>query len=72
MSTFAPLVIAAMIAVILSFANGVAAMAIGGSYNRDHGNQMMFWRVGWQAVAIGLLVLAAILESGWRVLWTWA
>lgn len=51
------LVILALIAVLATLVWGVSSMAHGGSYDDEHSEQIMFIRVGLQAVAFALIVL---------------
>ena len=44
-------------AVMLVLIVGVIAMARGGEFNRKYGQKMMRWRVGLQALAVGLILL---------------
>jgi hypothetical protein len=53
-------VILALVAVIATLAWGVGSMAHGGSYDREHSEQIMFTRVGIQALAFALVLLALI------------
>ena len=55
------LTITVVLALILSLAAlfwGVGSMAHGGDYDREHSEKLMFARVGMQAVAFTLIVLA--------------
>ena len=51
----------ALAGVALTLFSGLFAMIRGGEFNRRHGNQLMRWRVGMQAVAIALIVLYLLL-----------
>jgi hypothetical protein len=42
---------------------GVIAMARGGEFNRKYGQKMMRWRVGLQALAVGLILLFVFVTS---------
>ena len=58
---FLPLiVILALIAAVAALIWGVSSMAHGGSYDREHSEQIMFTRIGVQAVAFVLIVIAVI------------
>ncbi len=48
---------AALAGVAITLFSGLFSMIRGGDFNRRHGNQLMRWRVGMQAVAITLIVL---------------
>ncbi len=39
-------------AVVLTLFSGLATMSKGGDFNRRHGNKLMRWRVGLQALAV--------------------
>lgn len=41
-----------LIAVVLTLFSGLATMSKGGDFNRRHGNNLMRWRVGLQALAV--------------------
>ncbi len=53
-------VIFALIATVVVLFTGLASMVKGGEYDKQHSVQLMFTRVGFQAVAIILLVVAAL------------
>lgn len=55
---FAVLMVLAMIAVLGALGIGLFGMVRGGEFNKKYSNQLMRWRVGLQAVALGLFVLA--------------
>ena len=50
-------------AVMLVLIVGVIAMARGGEFNRKYGQKMMRWRVGLQALAVGLILLFVFVTS---------
>ena len=52
------LIVLALIAVIASLAMGVISMTRGGEFDQQHSEQFMWARVGFQAVALVLLVIA--------------
>lgn len=54
------LVIVALIATVVVLFTGLSSMVKGGEYDKQHSVQLMFTRVGFQAVAVILLVLAAL------------
>lgn len=58
MSMLASTVIVLLVATIASLFWGVYSMSQGGAYDRDHSEKLMFARVGLQAAAIVLLLLA--------------
>lgn len=51
-------VILALIGVVATLVWGVGSMAHGGTYDRKHGEKLMFTRVSIQAAAFILIVLA--------------
>lgn len=58
MSVLTLLIILALIATIVALAWGVGSMAHGGSYDDKHSEEIMFTRVGLQALAFVLIVVA--------------
>lgn len=54
------LVILSLVGVVAALIWGVSSMAHGGSYDREHSEQIMFTRIGVQAVAFILIVIAVI------------
>ena len=55
-------VILALIATVGALFWGAGSMAHGGSYDREHSEQIMFTRVAIQAVAFVLIVVALVLS----------
>ena len=55
-------VIMALIITVATLIWGVGSMAHGGTYDREHSEKLMFMRVGTQAIAFALIVLALILS----------
>ena len=62
MSILTLMVITALIAVVATLFWGVGSMAHGGIYDRHHSEQLMFTRVGIQAAAFALIVIAMYLS----------
>ncbi|MFB0922711.1 MAG: twin transmembrane helix small protein [Alphaproteobacteria bacterium] len=59
-----PILLAVALAtVMLALIVGVIAMARGGEFNRKYGQKMMRWRVGLQALAVGLILLFVFVTS---------
>ena len=52
----------ALVATIISLAWGVGSMAAGGQYDDKHYTQFMSARVGFQALAIVLLIIGSIIS----------
>jgi hypothetical protein len=59
MEIFHWLVYCAMAATIFSLGSGVVTMVLEGDEGDAHSVQWMAWRVGWQAIAVALVALAA-------------
>lgn len=58
MNGFGVFVVLAMLATIVTLGMGIFSMARGGQYDREHGTQLMGWRVGLQGVTLLLLAIA--------------
>ena len=54
-----------VLGVVASLFTGLGGVAQGGDFNRRHGNHMMRWRVGLQALALALLALYAWLRNSY-------
>jgi hypothetical protein len=61
---FAILLGLAMLAVLGVLIIGLISMAKGGEFNKKYGNILMRWRVGLQALALALFVLAVMSRAG--------
>lgn len=57
------LVIAALLATIVTLVLGLRSMSIGGEYDRTHSEKFMWERVGLQALVVVLLVIAVVLGN---------
>ena len=57
------LIILALIATILSLGWGIGSMAQGGTYDAEHSKQLMSARVGFQAVAVVLLLIVVFISN---------
>lgn len=57
------LVIIAMLLTLGVLFAGLITMAIGGDFNRKHGNQLMRYRVICQGIAIALFALAMFMKG---------
>lgn len=62
MTIFTTLAILALVATIVSLGWGIGSMAHGGEYDARHSNQLMWARLGFQALAL-VLLLAAVAAS---------
>ena len=60
MNGFGIFVVLAMLATVVTLGMGIFSMARGGEYDREHGTQLMGWRVGLQAATLVLLAIALI------------
>jgi len=58
MTVLTIIVILAFVAVAATLVWGVSSMAHGGSYDREHSEQIMFTRVAIQAIAFALIMFA--------------
>ena len=56
-------IIGALLMTVGLIGTGIWSMAHGGEFDREHSTQFMFARVGMQAVALVLLLIAAYLSS---------
>jgi len=63
MSLIDYLVIAALIATIVTLVLGLRSMSIGGDYDLEHSEKYMWERVGLQALVIVLLLIAVLIRS---------
>lgn len=52
------MIVLALLATIGALVTGVISMVQGGEYDREHSTQLMFTRVGFQGVALVLLLIA--------------
>jgi len=57
------LMIVAMVTTLAILFTGLIGYARHGSFNRKYGNKLMRWRVTAQGVAIGLFLLAVLLQG---------
>ena len=57
------LVIAALVATIVTLVLGLRSMSRGGEYDRTHAEKFMWERVGLQALVIVLLLIAIIVGN---------
>lgn len=53
-------IFAAAAAAAVALFNGISSMAHGGASDQLHSHELMFYRVGWQALAVLLLLLAML------------
>jgi len=58
MSLLTLTVVLALVATIITLAWGVGSMAVGGTYDAKHSEQLMFARIGIQAFAFVMLLVA--------------
>lgn len=57
------LIVILCLAVVGVLAFGIGGFAKGGEFNKRHGNRMMRWRLGLQAVAVAVIVLFVWLRA---------
>ena len=63
MSLLTLTVILALVATIVTLAWGVGSMAMGGTYDKEHSEQLMFTRIGIQTFAFVMLIVAVFLSA---------
>lgn len=63
MSVLTTMIVLALIATLAALAWGVGSMAHGGTYDDKHSEGIMFTRVGLQALAFVLIVLALVFTA---------
>jgi hypothetical protein len=56
------LVFLAMLATVGALVAGIGSMAGGGTYDEQHSHKLMTWRVVFQAVAVGLLLVVLLAQ----------
>ena len=57
------LIIAALLATVAALGAGVVSMAKGGNFDREHSAQLMASRVGFQGLAVILMIFALLLAN---------
>jgi hypothetical protein len=63
MTTLTVLVIIGLLATVGALITGIASMAHGGEFDRRHGYQFMFARVGLQGITLVVLLIALFLAT---------
>ncbi len=63
MSLLTLTVVLALVATIVTLAWGVGSMAMGGTYDKEHSEQLMFTRIGIQTFAFVMLIVAVFLSA---------
>ena len=61
MTILTTLIVLALVSVIVSLVWGIGSMAAGGQFDDKHYTQFMTARVGFQAVAIILLIITSLI-----------
>ncbi len=56
------MIVLALIATIAALGAGIFSMVRGGEFDRKHGTELMFARVGFQGIALALLLVALLLS----------
>ena len=64
MNAMTILIVLALIGTLITLGWGVGSMAHGGRYDEEHSFQLMAARVGFQAVTLVLLAIAAVISLG--------
>lgn len=62
MNTLTVVVVAGMVATILTLIQGIASMAHGGASDQARSHLLMFRRVGWQALTVLILFLILLYQ----------
>lgn len=57
------LIVMALIATVVSLGWGVGSMGRGGTYDAQHSEQLMNYRVASQGVAVALLLIALLISA---------
>lgn len=60
MSLLTATIIFALIATVGALSAGIVSMVVGGDFDRKYSNQLMFARVGFQGIALVLLLVALV------------
>jgi hypothetical protein len=63
MSLLSLMIILALLATVVALGAGLVSMMRGGEYDRQHGTQLMTARVGFQGVAVLLLLVALFVAN---------
>ena len=63
MTLLSLMIILALLATIVSLGVGIGSMIRGGEYDRQHSTQLMYARVGFQGLALALLVISLFLAN---------
>ncbi|NCF26063.1 MAG: twin transmembrane helix small protein [Gammaproteobacteria bacterium] len=58
MSLLSFMIVLALLATVGALGAGIVSMVRGGEYDREHGTQLMAARVGFQGVAVVLMLVA--------------
>ena len=64
MNALTALIILALVATVVSLGLGIRSMMKGGEYDRKHSDQFMLSRIGFQALAL-ILMVAALYVANW-------
>ena len=63
MSALSYLIIMSLILTVAVLITGIGSMSVGGEFDKQHGTQLMFARVGMQGVTLVLLLVALFLAN---------
>lgn len=61
MDAFTLLIVLGMLATVVVLFTGIGSMAEGGEFDDRHSHQLMFARVGFQALTLLLVIIALVL-----------
>lgn len=64
MGAFYYLIVIACLAVMVVLMIGLGGFTRGGDFNRKYANKIMRWRIILQAVAVALIIIYALIQSG--------
>jgi hypothetical protein len=62
MDVLSTMIILALIATIITLGTGIFSMLRGGEFDQRHSTQLMFARVGFQALTLVLLIIALLVS----------
>lgn len=63
MSLLSFMIILALLATVGALGAGIVSMVRGGEYGRQHGTQLMTARIGFQGVAVFLMLVALLVAN---------
>jgi len=63
MFTLNVVIVLALVATMITLGWGLKSMSVGGKYDEEHSEQLMFARVGIQAFAVAMMLVALFMTS---------